>query len=92
MTARSARRCLQSASIVAVTTLYIRDVPEEIAKTLKERAAADGKSLSAYVSAELAKIAARPTNAELVARLGSRDRSGGPSTEEIVTAVQTGRR
>ena len=75
-----------------MTTLYIRDVADEVANTLKERAAAEGKSLSAYLGAELAKIAARPTNAEIAARLRARDRSAGPSTDEIVQAVQAGRR
>jgi len=75
-----------------MTTLYIRDVSEEVAETLKQRAAAQGKSLSAYVGAELAKIAARPTNEEIVARLRVRDRSDGPTAEEIVAAVQADRR
>ncbi|MDN5794822.1 MAG: antitoxin [Intrasporangium sp.] len=74
-----------------MTTLYIRDVPDVVAATLKERAAAEGKSLSAYVAAELATIAARPTNAEIVARLKARDRSAGPTTDEIVAAVRAGR-
>ena len=38
-----------------MTTQYIRDVPDEVAETLKERAAAEGKSLSAYLGAELTK-------------------------------------
>jgi hypothetical protein len=84
--------CLQSASMFVMTTLYIRDVSDEVAKALKERAAQAGMSLSAYVSGELAKIAARPTNAEIVARLKSRDRSNGPSSAEIVEAVQASRR
>jgi plasmid stability protein len=75
-----------------MTTLYIRDVTEEVAETLKQRAAAQGKSLSAYVGAELAKIAARPTNEEIVARLRARDRSNGPTTDEVVAAVQVDRR
>lgn len=75
-----------------MTTLYIRDVSEEVAETLKERAAAAGTSLSAYVNGELAKIAARPTNAEIAARLKARDRSAGPTAEEIVAEVQAGRR
>lgn len=75
-----------------MTTLYIRDVSDKVAETLKERAAAEGKSLSAYVGAELTKIAARPTNAEIVARLKARNRSTGPATNEILEAVQAGRR
>ncbi len=75
-----------------MTTLYIRDVPEAVAETLKERAAAQGTSLSAYVGAELARIAARPTNEEIAARLRAKDRSNGPTAAEIVAAVQAGRR
>lgn len=75
-----------------MTTLYIRDVSDDVAATLKERAAAEGMSLSAYVAAELAKIAARPTNEQIVARLRARDRSSGPSSDDIVAAVQAGRR
>ncbi len=75
-----------------MTTLYIREVSEEVAETLKQRAAAQGKSLSAYVGAELAKIAARPTNDEIVARLRARDRSNGPTSDEIVAAVQADRK
>lgn len=75
-----------------MATLYIREVPEQVAQTLKERAAAQGTSLSAYVGAELARIAARPTNEEIAARLRSRDRSTGPSVDDIVAAVAAGRR
>jgi antitoxin FitA len=75
-----------------MATLYIRDVPEAVAETLKERAAANGKSLSAYVGAELAKIAATPTNAEVVARLSVRDRSDGPTADDIVAVIQADRR
>jgi antitoxin FitA len=75
-----------------MATLYIRDVSEAVAETLKERAEAAGMSLSAYVAGELAKIAARPTNAEIVARLKARDRSAGPSTVDIVEAVRDSRR
>jgi plasmid stability protein len=75
-----------------MTTLYIRDVPDEVAETLKHRAAAAGMSLSAYVARELATIAARPTNAEIVQRLKNRDRSAGPTTEDIVQAVHDSRR
>lgn len=75
-----------------MTTLYIREVSKEVAETLKQRAAAQGKSLSAYVGAELAKIASRPTNEDIVERLRARDRSNGPTTDEIVAAVQADRR
>lgn len=72
-------------------TLYIRDVPDEVTAALKQRAAEQGQSLSAYVSAELTRLAARPTNAEVVARLRAIDRSGGPTTDEIVAEIRARR-
>lgn len=75
-----------------MTILYIRDVPESVAEKLRERAAAEGKSVSAYVGAELTKIANRPTNAEIVAKLKNLDRSDGPTAEDIVAAIDDGRR
>ena len=72
--------------------MYVRDVPDEVTQTLKDRAAAEGKSLSAYVAAELARIAARPTNAQIVARLRDRDRADGPNVTDIVEALHESRR
>lgn len=77
-----------------MTTLYIRDVSEDVAETLKERAAAEGKSLSAYVGAELTRIATRPTEArfrswrDYVSATGVRR----PAADEILEAVRAGRR
>lgn len=75
-----------------MSTLYIRDVSDQVAETLKARAAAEGKSLSAYVGAELTRFAARPTNAQVAARLRERDRSSGPTSEEILAELEAGRR
>lgn len=75
-----------------MTTLYVRDVPADVAQALKERAAADGKSLSAYVVAELGRIASRRTNAEIVQRLRDLDRTEGPTSGDIVQALAQPRR
>lgn len=75
-----------------MTTLYIRDVPESVAEGLKQRAAAANQSLSAYVNAQLAVIAARPSNVEIVERLRRRDREGAPSSDQLVAAVAATRR
>ncbi|MBB1570954.1 MAG: antitoxin [Propionibacterium sp.] len=75
-----------------MATLYIRDVAEDVAKELKERAAAEGLSLSAYVAAQLTAIASRPTNEQVIRRLRTRDRSTGPDTAQVVEAVRAGRR
>jgi antitoxin FitA len=68
--------------------VQVRDVPEPILRTLKAQAAERGLTLTAYLRAELAKLAARPTNAEVVERLRRRDRSGGPTREEIVAQIR----
>ncbi len=49
--------------------VQIRDVPEEVHRTLKSRAAASGLSLSEYLRSVLARTAARPTPEELSARI-----------------------
>ena len=53
--------------------IQIRNVPEELHRTLKSRAAMSGMSLSDYLLAELRRVAARPTRAELLARLENRE-------------------
>jgi plasmid stability protein len=52
--------------------LQVREVPDDVHRTLKVRAAQAGTSLSEYVRAELELIVSRPTPEELRARLGSR--------------------
>lgn len=52
--------------------LQIRDLPEEVHRTLKARAAASGTSLTEYVRSLLAKSAARPTPEELSERIRTR--------------------
>lgn len=78
--------------MVLMATLYIRDVSDPVAETLKLRAATQGLSLSAYVARELSKLASRPTNEEIVARLRADDRSEGPTRADILEAVGDSRR
>jgi plasmid stability protein len=52
--------------------IQIRDVPESVHRTLKARAAASGVSLSEYLRTALERQAARPTPAELSARIEAR--------------------
>lgn len=54
--------------------LQVREVPDDVHRTLKVRAAQAGTSLSEYVRAELELIASRPTPEELRARLQARTR------------------
>jgi antitoxin FitA len=52
--------------------IQIRDVRDEVHRTLKARAAREGVSLSEYLRNELERVAASPTPGELLARLQSR--------------------
>ena len=52
--------------------IQIRNVPEDIHRTLKARAAHAGMSLSDYLLKEIRQLAARPTLDELVERLRQR--------------------
>ena len=67
------------------TLVQIRDVPEDVHRTLKSRAALQGVSLSEYLRGELQRIADRPTPAELQARLARRQpvRSAESSAQAI---------
>jgi plasmid stability protein len=49
--------------------IQIRNVPDELHRQLKSRAALSGMSLSDYLLSELRQIAERPTLDELSARL-----------------------
>ncbi len=48
--------------------IQIRNVPDELHRELKARAAQNGKSLSDYLLGELRTLAARPTMQEWLAR------------------------
>lgn len=54
------------------TLIQIRDVRDDVHRTLKARAAREGVSLSEYLRSELERVASAPTPAELLARLESR--------------------
>ena len=54
------------------TMIQVRNVPDEVHRKLKARAALAGMSLSAYALAELQRGLERPTTDELMQRLRSR--------------------
>lgn len=67
--------------------IQIRDVPDEVHRTLKVRAAAEGLSLSDYIKRDLEELARQATIEEVFA--SSRARGGsGITTEEIVDDIR----
>ena len=68
--------------------VQVRDVPEATLRALKTRAAERGLTLSAYLRGELDRLAARPTNAEVVERLARRRRRGGPTVADTLAEIR----
>ena len=54
------------------TLIQIRDVPDDVHRTLKARAAMSGVSLSEYLRGVLGRAVARPTPQELAVRIEAR--------------------
>lgn len=73
-----------------MTTLSIRDVPDEKIQVLKTRAAQSGKSLQGYMHDLIDRETAKPTLAEMMDRL-DRETSADVSTSDILAALDEGR-
>ena len=71
--------------------IQIRNVPEDVHRILKSRAAMQGLSLSDFVLRDLTRVARAPTPDELDERIRGR-RPAGVSTEDILAARDSGRR
>ncbi|CAN5673276.1 MAG: hypothetical protein M3535_05605 [Actinomycetota bacterium] len=72
-------------------TVQIRNVPDDVHRELKVRAAAAGQSLSDYLLEHAVQVAAQPTIAEVLQRAGRRSGGARVSTDEIVAAIKAGR-
>jgi len=70
-------------------TIQIRNVPDDVHRTLRSRAAAAGLSLSDYLLGEIRRVADRPPVADVLTRAAARH--GGVETDAIVAAVRSGR-
>lgn len=73
-----------------MTTMTIRDVPDETVNALKVRAAQAGKSLQAYALELFVREVEKPSLAEMAARLGRETRTE-LSTTDIIDAIEDGR-
>lgn len=69
--------------------VQVRNVPDELAKELKARAAAERLSLSEYLLKQLEEIAAQPRMEDVLARLASGPRRDlGVSAAELLDEVR----
>ncbi len=76
-----------------MSLIQVRNVPEDLHRLLKERAAREGVTLSDLALAELARSVERPTRRELVERLAALGPSGyhGETAAESVRAERDAR-
>jgi plasmid stability protein len=80
-----------------MATVQIRDVPEDVHRTYRRRAAEAGKSLQEFLLAELVEGARTQTPAEVVAEVrahlghGAGDGFSSSSSAEVVRADRDGR-
>ncbi|NHA69389.1 FitA-like ribbon-helix-helix domain-containing protein [Phycicoccus flavus] len=64
--------------------LQIRDVPEDARRSLKARAAGEGRSLNAYLLDVIAREVSTPTVAEVLERARSRSERAEVSALDVV--------
>ena len=67
-----------------MTMIQIRNVPEELHRTLKERAAREGTTLSELILRELPRLARRPSPEELLERIRNREPVSGPPAADLI--------
>ena len=70
--------------------LQIRNVPDDVHRQLKARAALAGQSLSEFALAELRKTLEKPTRAEILARIASRAPAD-LSPDDVVEGIRADR-
>jgi plasmid stability protein len=71
--------------------LQIRNLPDDVHRTLKARAAMHGQSLSEYASHVLRAAAETPTVEELSARIRARGTAGKATTAEVAALIRRDR-
>jgi len=77
---------------MSTTMVQIRNVPLELHRRLKARAAIEGMSMSDYILREVEKALERPTRQEVLDRLRARPvRHLNPSAADVIRAGRNGR-
>jgi antitoxin FitA len=66
--------------------IQIRNVPDELHRSLKERAAREGTTLSDLILGELPRVAHRPSPEQLLDRIRQREPVPGDSAGDLIRA------
>jgi antitoxin FitA len=70
--------------VLNMKMLQIRNVPDDLHRALKERAAREGTTMSDLVLRELPRVAYKPSPEEVMERILQMPPVGGPSGAELV--------
>ena len=66
--------------------IQIRNVPDDLHRALKVRAAREGRTLSDLILSDLPRLADRPSPQDVLSRIQSRSSVGGPPAAELIAA------
>jgi antitoxin FitA len=64
--------------------IQIRNVPDDLHRALKVRAAQEGTTLSDYILADLPRLAHKPSAEQVLARIRERSPVGGASAADLI--------
>jgi len=68
--------------------LQVRNIPDELHRALKERAAREGTTMSDLVLRELPRLAHKPSPEQVLARVRGREPVPGPPAAELLAAAR----
>jgi hypothetical protein len=71
--------------------IQIRNVPDELHRSLKERAAREGTTLSDLILDELPRLSRRPSPGQLLDRIRMREPVAGDSAADLIRAERSRR-
>jgi hypothetical protein len=66
--------------------IQIRNVPDELHRSLKARAAREGRTLSDLILSDLPRLADKPSPEQVMSRIRNRSSVGGPPASELIAA------
>jgi antitoxin FitA len=67
-----------------MANVQVRDVPDDVHRKLKSRAALAGKSLNEFLLERMSEMARVPTVPELAERIRRREPYSGPSSADVI--------
>jgi plasmid stability protein len=66
--------------------IQIRNVPDDLHRSLKERAAREGTTMSDLILRELPRMARKPSPEQVLERIAQRDSVPGPPAADLIRA------